>query len=81
MSEYLETLMEPCGHSEPQADSQLHGVCIFCFRDRGAALCKKLDSVENEVLGALDEYMLDKDCGRWWLARVKRIVRETLKDG
>jgi hypothetical protein len=26
--------MEPCAHAEPQAADQLHGVCIFCYRDR-----------------------------------------------
>jgi hypothetical protein len=31
----------PCGHSEQFSDSQLHGVCIFCYRDRlGAAVAK-----------------------------------------
>lgn len=24
----------PCPHAIPQAASQLHGVCIFCYRDR-----------------------------------------------
>lgn len=28
----------PCGHARPQAASQLHGVCVFCWRDRCGAL-------------------------------------------
>jgi len=24
----------PCGHEPPQGNSQLHGVCVFCYRDR-----------------------------------------------
>lgn len=34
----------PCGHSEPRADSQLHGVCVFCWRDRAGALSKNVDA-------------------------------------
>ena len=26
---------EPCGHMPPQSTGQLHGICIFCWRDRG----------------------------------------------
>ena len=26
---------EPCGHLPPQSAGQLHGICIFCWRDRG----------------------------------------------
>ena len=25
---------KPCPHAVPQAASQLHGICIFCYRDR-----------------------------------------------
>jgi hypothetical protein len=28
----------PCPHAEPQTATQLHGVCIFCWRDRCGAL-------------------------------------------
>jgi len=28
---------EPCGHMKPQSPAALHGICIFCWRDRGAA--------------------------------------------
>lgn len=24
----------PCGHEPPQGAAQLHGVCLFCYRDR-----------------------------------------------
>lgn len=40
-----EELTRPCGHERPQAASQLHGVCIFCWRDRAGAL-----RAENEQL-------------------------------
>lgn len=31
--------IEPsCPHAIPQAASQLHGICIFCYRDRLAAV-------------------------------------------
>ena len=27
-------MFAPCGHEPPQGNSQLHGVCVFCYRDR-----------------------------------------------
>lgn len=41
--------MEPCGHAQPQADSQLHGVCIFCYRDRLAEASKRVEGLEGVV--------------------------------
>jgi len=38
-----------CPHAEPQADSQLHGVCVFCWRDRAGAIRAHL-TTENEAL-------------------------------
>jgi len=34
--------MIPCEHAIPQADSQLHGICIFCYRDRLSAAHREL---------------------------------------
>jgi hypothetical protein len=31
----------PCGHAQPQAQDQLHGVCLFCWRDRAGALARE----------------------------------------
>lgn len=33
----LEPIDKPCGHAEPLSMAQLHGVCIFCWRDRCGA--------------------------------------------
>ena len=33
-----EAITKPCFHARPQDKSQLHGVCIFCWRDRCAVL-------------------------------------------
>jgi len=35
------------------------------------------EDVRTIVLKALDKHMLDEDCGAWWLARAKRIVRDS----
>ena len=52
MSEARPEWLEPCGHSEPQADSQLHGVCVFCYRDRCGKLAKQLAEREAELAKA-----------------------------
>jgi len=39
-----------------------------------------LETLSDRVINALDERMLDEDCGQWWLARAKRIIKEALKD-
>jgi len=30
----MKNAFRPCGHAPPQSVTQLHGVCIFCYRDR-----------------------------------------------
>jgi hypothetical protein len=40
---------QPCGHSEPQASSQLHGICIFCWRDRAGAEIARLRAALAEA--------------------------------
>lgn len=46
-------IVEPCPHHTPNAggtiDSELHGVCIFCYRDRGAAFEKRVELLENQL--------------------------------
>lgn len=49
MSEQTLPFMEPCGHAQPQADSQLHGVCVFCYRDRLAESHRKNDALRERV--------------------------------
>jgi len=44
---------KPCGHSKPQAASQLHGICIFCWRNRGAAAVEALEKREVGYRGAV----------------------------
>jgi hypothetical protein len=43
----------PCEHRVPNAggsvESQLHGVCIFCWRDRGAALAMAIPGLVAEI--------------------------------
>jgi hypothetical protein len=61
---------EPCIHAEPQADSCLHGVCIFCYRDRlgrttkqcnelAAALCHMVTQ-ENLACNAIHHEKVDR---------------------
>jgi hypothetical protein len=40
-------LTTPCGHARPQDASQLHGVCIFCWRNRAAALRARVLTLEK----------------------------------
>ena len=68
----------PCIHAEPQADSQLHGVCIFCYRDRLAAATARADAAERDTArldwleanpAAIRERSVNKSWGRkvWWM--------------
>lgn len=47
-----EPIDRPCGHAEPQAASQLHGVCVFCWRDRCGALRRALKAALSSAAGA-----------------------------
>jgi hypothetical protein len=40
-------LTAPCGHEPPQSASQLHGVCIFCWRNRAAALRAEVERLKK----------------------------------
>lgn len=62
----------PCGHCEPQSPAALHGICIFCWRDRGAAavwaLRARLERAEADAEDArqyvrhvMDEARADAD--------------------
>lgn len=41
--------MEHCGHEPPQSSSQLHGVCIFCYRNRLGAAHRDLAQAEARL--------------------------------
>ncbi len=41
-------LLEPCGHMPNQSPAQLHGVCVFCWRDRASALRARVAELERE---------------------------------
>jgi len=44
----MKNTFEPCGHEPAQSAAQLHGVCVFCYRDRlGKA---EAERVENNAL-------------------------------
>jgi hypothetical protein len=43
---------QPCIHAIPQAASQLHGVCIFCYRDRLAAAKRRVEVLERVAVAA-----------------------------
>ena len=43
-----EAMTEPCGHAEPQALNQLHGVCVFCWRDRAGYLMRQFKESRNK---------------------------------
>lgn len=45
----VEDAFKPCGHEPPQGNSQLHGVCIFCYRDRLGAFRTQLDESRKEI--------------------------------
>lgn len=48
----------PCGHEPQQSSAQLHGVCIFCYRDRLGA--ERQARVEAEkTLDVADRIWLD----------------------
>ena len=40
---------EPCGHERPQSAAQLHGVCIFCYRDRLGAAHRRLKDAVPQI--------------------------------
>ena len=47
--------LKPCGHEPPQSSSQLHGVCIFCWRDRCGAWKQRAEKAERELADARAE--------------------------
>jgi len=53
----------PCGHSAPQAASQLHGICIFCWRDRGAAAYQSGIQAERERCLTICDTLRGKGAG------------------
>lgn len=49
-----------CGHAVAYSDSQLHGVCIFCYRDRLGecrARVAALEAERDELRAALERYL------------------------
>ena len=62
------TIGPPCGHSKPQADSQLHGVCVFCYRDR----LHQAVTQRDEALEALEkcEEWVSKTPDGWEMQKV-----------
>ena len=47
----VEDAFKPCGHEPPQGNSQLHGVCIFCYRDRLGAERSIAEGLRNQSAG------------------------------
>ena len=46
---------KPCGHARPQDASQLHGVCIFCYRNRLGTARSRIAELEAELAEAKTE--------------------------
>ena len=44
---------EPCGHEPSQGAAQLHGICVFCWRDRGGAAILSLQRERDEAVKLL----------------------------
>ena len=38
---------DPCEHAVPNAADQLHGICIWCYRDRLAEAVKENDRLRR----------------------------------
>ncbi len=45
----LDELHSPCLHARPQAASQLHGICVFCYRDRLGAVGRELREARARI--------------------------------
>jgi hypothetical protein len=50
----LVELTAPCGHAEPQDASQLHGVCVFCWRDRASMVTRRLRAALASSSGGVE---------------------------
>lgn len=64
-------ITKPCVHAEPQAASCLHGVCIFCWRDRCATLRARLAKIDKaaSMIVAIDETSVLA------LAKIRRLAK------
>ena len=64
----------PCGHEPLQSASQLHGVCIFCYRNRLGSAQRELSAARQALRiisgeeQCVDNLLGDKDVARAALA-------------
>lgn len=65
---------EPCIHAVPQSASQLHGICVFCYRDRLGATASALAAAEAKLF----EMTADRDS---WLEQTEHARDLALKLG
>ena len=47
---------EPCAHSTPQASSCLHGICVFCYRDRLGTALNERNAANEAIVDCHREY-------------------------
>lgn len=73
--EQIADIFKPCGHEPPQGNAQLHGVCLFCYRDRLGLERLKSTELEKRVgeLEAEKELLL-KSMGVWEI--IKKLEHE-----
>lgn len=53
---------EACGHEPPQSEMQLHGICIFCYRDRLGVARKENRNYEAK-LAEIEKRLVCSFCG------------------
>ena len=55
MKDTINGWLEPCIHAVPQAASCLHGVCVFCYRNRLAAAHREIAKLREDALVSDEE--------------------------
>jgi hypothetical protein len=75
MSESTLPWMKPCAHAEPQGASQLHGVCIFCYRDRLSAAHAQITKTDMNSTERDDELHWKLDREREYSSNLLRQLR------
>ena len=64
----MKNTFEPCGHEPAQSAAQLHGVCVFCYRDRLGKAEAELKALtapvayERDALAVRFTLYTDKKC-------------------
>lgn len=73
--------MKPCGHEPPQGASQLHGVCLFCYRDRLADLRQVAQGLRGELVKWTEKYRCCDGSPTCANNKLKKLCHNLLGDG